>query len=373
MSPARSGVGSIRVTVRKLLVIVAVLSSLAAGCGSATAWAAKVDGTTITQAELDRELEAILEAEPYLQAIEEQAGGSGVKGEGKGTLSTAYVATLLNARIAGVLVHDELERLGKEPSAEDLESARQRFEQQFQGGGSFGDEGQPPDPDQGKKIFESLPEFYRDYLVLQLAEFDVFSRSVQDAVTDADVREFYESNRELFQETCVSHILVETQAQAVDVLKRINGGADFAEIAKAESQDNGGGTGGSAAAGGSLGCLAGEEMSRLVAEFADATEALEPGQVSEPVRTQFGYHVIKVTERRTAALDDARVEIQQELAQPQTRLAELVKKSEIEVNPRYGTFVTEPQLRGVVPPDAPATSTTLPAGGIPLPPGQDGS
>lgn len=328
---------------RKLLVLITAASAFLAGCGSAAGYAAKVDGTTISQAELDREMKAILDNKAYLKKVQEQSqqGGVEVLGKGKHTLSSAYVATLLNARIAGQLVHDELVRLHKEPTAIQVKKARGRYETQFT-----------------KKVFNSLPATYRTYLSVQLAEFDVFGEALQKSVTPAAIKKYYDSHTEAFAKTCASHILVEAEAEATDIEKRLAAGEDFGAIAKAQSKDNGNGTGGSAAQGGSLGCLSEEEASGFVPEFKAAMDKLTPGQTSEPVKTQFGFHIIRVTERKVSTLEEVTPDIRQQLADGQTRLKELVNKAKIVVNPRYGKFVKNP-LRGVVPPDAPATTTSI--------------
>ncbi|MEI7683140.1 MAG: peptidylprolyl isomerase [Candidatus Saccharibacteria bacterium] len=80
-----------------------------------------------------------------------------------------------------------------------------------------------------------------------------------------------------------------SKAKAEDLLKQINAGADFAEIAKANSEDT------SASSGGDLGLI---EKGQTVKEFEDAAFGLEVGKVSGVVKTQFGYHIIKVTDKK---------------------------------------------------------------------------
>lgn len=328
---------------RKILVPIVALLALA-GCGSASPYAVRVNDTTVTQAEIDEEMQAILDSPKYLEFVktqQEQAGLS-VEGKGKRTLSSAYVSQLLNVRIVSELISEELRRLKIKATPADRREARSSYEQQL-----------------GADVFGDLPKSYQDYLVERVVESRLFSTAVADKVTDAEIEKFYKDNEDRFQTTCVSHILVDTQAEAVDVKQRLAAGEDFAELARTRSKDNGGGTGGSAVQGGSLGCLGEEEASGFVEEFKVALDALQPGETSEPVKTQFGYHVIRVTEKKLASLEEARGEIQQQLADPDERLQALIRDAKIDLNPRYGSFVTEPQLRGVVPNDAPATSTTV--------------
>lgn len=112
-------------------------------------------------------------------------------------------------------------------------------------------------------------------------------------VTDADIRARYDQEIAAtppVMEVRASHILVDTAEKAVEIIKQLDGGADFAELAKANSKD------GSAAEGGDLGFFG---PGRMVAEFEKAAFALEIGaHTKEPVQSQFGFHVIKVTDRR---------------------------------------------------------------------------
>jgi peptidyl-prolyl cis-trans isomerase C len=85
------------------------------------------------------------------------------------------------------------------------------------------------------------------------------------------------------------HILVETEDEAKQVVEELKKGADFAELAKKKSKDPG------ASDGGDLGFFTKDQM---VPEFSAAAFSLEPGKISDPVKSQFGWHVIKVEEKR---------------------------------------------------------------------------
>ena len=102
------------------------------------------------------------------------------------------------------------------------------------------------------------------------------------------------------------------RARTADILKEVAAGKDFAALAKQYSQD------GSAAQGGDLGYFG---RGQMVAPFENAAFALQPGQTSELVETQFGYHIIRVTEKqaaRTMTLDEVRPQLEQFL-QARTR------------------------------------------------------
>jgi peptidyl-prolyl cis-trans isomerase C len=118
------------------------------------------------------------------------------------------------------------------------------------------------------------------------------------ATTDENMKKVYEDAAKQItgeQEVHARHILVETEDQAKKIEDELKKGADFAELAKKESKDPG------ASDGGDLGFFTKEQM---VPEFSAAAFALEPGKISDPVKTQFGWHVIKVEEKRTRKAPD---------------------------------------------------------------------
>jgi parvulin-like peptidyl-prolyl isomerase len=162
-----------------------------------------------------------------------------------------------------------------------------------------------------------------------------FAGEIEPA-TDADAEQLLETDRLARTTACVSHILVETEEEANAALERINGGEEFAAVAIDVSTD------GSAPGGGELGC---ESVARYVPEFAEAASTAEIGEVVGPVQTQFGYHLILVSERTEPTLDDVRSDIDtgrinQEVS---TWIIESIRSAEVSVEPEYGTWVTDPQ------------------------------
>ena len=112
------------------------------------------------------------------------------------------------------------------------------------------------------------------------------------ATTDEAMKKVYEDASKQItgeQEVHARHILVETEDEAKAVADELKKGADFAELAKKKSKDPG------ASDGGDLGFFTKEQM---VPEFSAVAFALEPGKVSDPVKSQFGWHIIKVEEKR---------------------------------------------------------------------------
>jgi len=165
--------------------------------------------------------------------------------------------------------------------------------------------------DEARAWFEARKDSYRlpERRVLQYALVDAASMEPRVAVTEADRRAYYEAHRDQYTqpgELCASHVLVKVKAPgaatghseedarrlAQAALDELRKGADFAAVAQRVSEDLG-----SASQGGDLGCF---PPGRMVPEFDEAAFALSAGQMSDIVRTSFGYHVIKATARKEA-------------------------------------------------------------------------
>lgn len=138
-----------------------------------------------------------------------------------------------------------------------------------------------------------------------------FAEAIAGAITEEAVRAEYDAFAAEFvpkDEIRASHILVETEEEANDLKAQIDGGADFVALAKEHSIDPG------AANGGDLGFF-GRGM--MVAPFEEAAFALaEPGAVSAPVQSQFGWHIIRLEEKRQSAppaFEQVAAQIQNEL------------------------------------------------------------
>lgn len=137
--------------------------------------------------------------------------------------------------------------------------------------------------------FERRVAYYRDKVLLD----EYLQKEVEKAVTPEAARALYDEtvkNLKPEDEVRARHILLENEEDAKKVVARLEAGEDFAKVAGEVSKDPG-----SAKEGGDLGYFT---KDRMVKEFADAAFALEPGKVSAPVKSQFGWHVIKVEEKR---------------------------------------------------------------------------
>lgn len=117
-------------------------------------------------------------------------------------------------------------------------------------------------------------------------------------VSDAEVREYYDNNPDEFKEypdeVKARHILVDTEEEAKEILKKLKEGADFAELAKEYSKDTS-----SKEEGGDLGYF---NRGIMVPEFDKAVFEMEVGQISDIVKTQFGYHIIKLEDKKISPI-----------------------------------------------------------------------
>ncbi|WP_019241649.1 MULTISPECIES: peptidylprolyl isomerase [Bacillus] len=130
-------------------------------------------------------------------------------------------------------------------------------------------------------------------------------------ITDEEMKEYFEENKDSFDEqeqVKASHILVDDLATAQKIKKELDNGADFAELAKKNSTDTS-----SAEKGGDLDYFSKGDM---VEAFETAAFSLKEGEISDPVKTDYGYHIIKVTGKKAAKAakyEDHKKEIKQNL------------------------------------------------------------
>jgi len=131
------------------------------------------------------------------------------------------------------------------------------------------------------------------------------------SITDEDMKAYFEENKDTFAEeekVQASHILVEDEKTAKELVEKLAAGKDFTELAKEFSTDEE-----SRESGGDLGLFGRGEM---VQEFEDAVFALEIGEISDPVKTEYGYHIIKLSDKqeaKTAVFEDVKDEIKSTL------------------------------------------------------------
>lgn len=142
----------------------------------------------------------------------------------------------------------------------------------------------------------------------------LLTRDIQPLLTPEAIKARYDkeyAGKQGEEEVRAAHILVPDEAKAKEIIAQLDKGADFADLAKANSTDP--------SAKQNNGELGWFKKGDMLPEFSDAAFALKPGQITQtPVHTRFGWHVIKLEERRTApapSLDEVRDEIRQQIIQ----------------------------------------------------------
>lgn len=205
----------------------------------------------------------------------------------------------------------EQEKVDEEFSkTEEQFNSKEEFEQAIQQAGMSGT--------------EEFKEALRGQMLVDAAKSELVD------VTDEEVEaQFAKENVEVE----ASHILVESEEEAQDIIKQLNDGADFAELAKEKSTDTGSGE-----QGGELGYFSTGTMVSEFEEYAFKEDVV--GKVSEPIQSQFGFHVIKVTDRKEKdlKLEDEKDRIREELATEKSAsvdankiYAELIEKYNVDV------------------------------------------
>lgn len=158
------------------------------------------------------------------------------------------------------------------------------------------------------EIAEQVAQLRRDLIIRALLQDEVAAKV---KVEDKDVDEYFKSHPDEFSgdQLKVKHILVRSEVEAKDALDRVKKGEPFEKVARELSTDTA-----SVPKGGELDYFRYAEM---VPEFSKAAYALKPGEVSEPVRSPFGYHIIKGVDRKKGTavkLDDIREQLRRKLA-----------------------------------------------------------
>jgi len=260
------------------------------------------EGGSVTQGELDEFLERsgfgdLSEDDPQYKAAVQQALPQLVGIE----IAKAY-AQEHNMTVSDKEVDQEIAKIKKQigdqarSSGQDL-SNQEAYEQALK---------------QNNITEDQLREDIRENLPVQKVQERVAGNAEP---SDEEIRNYYEQNKEAQfttpAQTCVRHILFnkDRKHKAKEVEQQLEDGGDFAKLAKKNSQDPG-----SAANGGDLGCLGRGET---VPEFEQAAFGAKQGEIVGPVKTEFGYHIIEVTDikpEQTRSLQEVRPQIKSQLS-----------------------------------------------------------
>jgi peptidyl-prolyl cis-trans isomerase C len=202
--------------------------------------------------------------------------------------------------------------------------------------------------DKNPELKEQLEMIKDNYIAIEYLKKEVTNKV---EVSEEDIKSYYESHKDEFKTPEMvrsRHILIKTdpsasdndkkkaREKAEDILKKIKAGEDFAKLASDVSDDTG-----SKPKGGELGFF---PKGRMVKSFEDAAFSLKPGEVSGIVETQFGYHIIKVEEKKEPGMepfDTAKEKIKQKLLQERskTKVTEFIEKAMKDANIEVHTEV----------------------------------
>jgi foldase protein PrsA len=306
------------------------LSVVLAACGAAAPPAATVGDDRITDDQLAQDISAFR----FLSAINQAPCGQAIAGE---TAQSACARFTLTTLIQEDLVkgyardhHITVDRAEVTRSLTDLRSALgDTLDQQL--------------------AAEGLTQRDLNDIIGRILLFNQVEKAVAASrVDDAQVRQLYLEQRLQFTQIHAKHILVKTEAQALRIEQQVTA-SNFGRLAEQNSIDTR-----SASNGGDLGLV---PAAQFDATFAQAALALKPGQISQPVHTQFGWHIIQLVSVDVQPLDQVRDQLAGPLqAKAFTDwLKEQLGSRRITVNPKYGRF--DPSTGNVVPIRSTATGS----------------
>ncbi len=213
-------------------------------------------------------------------------------------LTSQYGASVLDSLISNSIINQEIEKQGIEVSQEEVDKEIEEYKEYYGGEESF------------LSVLESSGVDYNTFekdIKTYLATNKILEKRIE--VTEEEMEKYFEENKESFnqqEEVKASHILVEDEATANEVLNKLNAGEDFATLASEYSIDES-----NSESGGDLGYFGKGEMAEA---FEEAAFAMEIGDISEPVETEHGFHIIKLADKvaaKEAEYEDAKEEIKQ--------------------------------------------------------------
>ena len=276
--------------------------------------AAEIDGAAVP-AQVIAEALAVFEAAP--EVLKVAFGESSLNQAGSDQPNPAIVANVLTTEIAVRVIAAEVTRRGLPVT----DNAKALADTQMQA--YFG------------TALESQGA-YRQLLAERYALYVTLDQGLQvGPPTEAALQAEYDKDPAAYDRACAHHVLVASEEEANTLLARIKGGLDLSEVAKANSADKA-----SAALGGDLGC---QGRGMYVEAFEQAVWKGEVGVVQGPIKTEFGYHLIRVDRRGSRSFEEARTDVGEALApQPFAALGAwlgtTLAQAAVTVDPRFGTW-----------------------------------
>jgi len=322
------------------LIAIAAIATVAASCSAVRPSALTVNGNDISRDSVDRELSAIAD-NPSLK--------NGIAAT-EGTIKSGGSAIWLTHVVTQEVADREVHRRGIRVTTDDRRAGQAQAANFF-----------------GPQALAAFPKWFRDQAVGEFSRQSALFRTTGTPPADADVRAAYQTAIAQLRQQCpsgrfVSHILVPNQQLAAGLAAQIAAGASFEQLASQQSTDSG-----SARDGGELGCIDGQQLDPT---FQQAAATLPLNQVSAPVQTQFGWHLILVRDTIPFEMleNGLRQRLEQQSPAAQRQLVTRVARADVDVDPRYGRWVVRGGRGSVLPPrGAPRTTATPPPTTTPEP------
>lgn len=318
------------------LVTAGILAFSLAGCSGTkdpNAVAATVNGEEITLGQLEfmlRMNKSSVEASMTDESMWEQEIEDGV------TYRDKFKELMIDQMVNTALIAQAAEKDGLKPSDKEVESSYNELRTTINS-----DEDLKKSAEELGVTDEFLKSQAKTNLLIQAYQ-NKFNEETK--VSESEMEKYYEENKDSYKvdEVEASHILIKTtdddgnamsdadkkkaKAKAEKILKEVKNGGDFAELAKKYSEDPG-----SAENGGSLGTFG---KGQMVEPFEEAAFSMEPGEISDLVETDYGYHIIKVTDKinETTSYEEAKDGIKTQLLNNMygEKIEELQKDAKIE-------------------------------------------
>jgi parvulin-like peptidyl-prolyl isomerase len=299
---------------RTLLLLLLVAVVVLAACSDPGDVAATINGHDIAASEVTRGAHGFGQSQLFSQQLSQQ----GVDLRPDGPVPTAFAAQWLVSLIQTQAIQQIAAKRHVTASDQEVAQAKQQFT------GSS----------QNAVAFRQLPKWLQDEIVQTTALQLALGSSLKPAVSQTKLQQAYQQlESDCASKKLIGHILVATPQAAQDVIDRVHGGESFASVAASASTDTG-----SSSQGGLLTCEGSSQWSQLDATFRAGAEATPVGQISQPIQTQFGYHVIEalpLTPDTAQPLVLAALQAQNPL---DAVIGKYLQRAKITVNPRFGTL-----------------------------------
>ena len=360
------------------LTLVAALAVTASACNVSPV-AATVDGQQITQSQLNQAMAIVMDSAAADCSIEMQGQQlSNPNGVGTSSATALFAGEELQTLVNNELISFDLAKRHVAVTSDDIAAGRQDFLVALanQNGSA------PQNCPTGQQLYDALPATFAQQQVQSFAEIDLLLATMAGiSIGPSALQAYYSAHQSAFAETCLSAIVVSSQAQANSIRAAVVAGSSFATEAQQNSLDQT-----TAPQGGAIGCPADSAIATNSAVSQQLT-GLGINQVSQPFEQQnsdgsTSWVLLEVTGRTVQAYSQVTSQIRNDLLSPHSSLLQpeaqrLLSSANVTVDPRYGQWQgakgisapVPPPMRFVLSPAADQPSLAAPVSGLSLPSG----